>query len=103
MNRATLLAAVSGLLLSSVPAPAATPRVVTNSLGMKLAPIAAGQFQMGAEATLRDAGADERPIHPVRLSRPFHIGVHEVTQEEFRDGISLNSDFLRFKFWSLEW
>ena len=93
MNRVMLLAAVSGLLLSSVPARAEAPRVVTNSLGMKLAPIAAGQFQMGAEATLRDAGADERPVHPVQLSRPFHIGVYEVTQEEFRKVMSSSPSF----------
>jgi formylglycine-generating enzyme required for sulfatase activity len=93
MNRAVLLAAVLGLLLSSVPAGAEAPRVVTNSLGMKLAPIAAGQFQMGAEATLRDAGADERPVHPVQLSRPFHIGVYEVTQEEFRKVMSSSPSF----------
>ena len=93
MNRVMLSAAVSGLLLSSVPALAEIPRVVTNSLGMKLARISAGEFQMGAEKTIRDAGADERPAHPVRFTRPFHIGVHEVTQAEFLEVMKFSPSF----------
>ena len=83
MNRLLPAGALLGLVLLPITTQAALPGVVTNSLGMKLAPIAAGEFQMGAEKTIRDAGADERPVHAVRLTRPFHIGVHEVTQEQF--------------------
>ena len=92
MPRVILLSAVVfGFLLSS--ADAQSPRVVTNSLGMKLARISAGDFQMGAGPNLRDAGADEQPAHTVRLTRDFHIGVHEVTQQEFRDVMKFSHSF----------
>ena len=64
------------------------PRVPTletlvNSIGMKLVQIPAGAFQMGSPDTEADSGQDEHPRHPVRISRPFHLGVHEVTQGQF--------------------
>ena len=71
------------LLVASNRVCAESPKVVTNSIGMKLAPIAAAEFLMGAGKSIRDAGADEQPAHRVRITRPFHIGVYEVTQDEF--------------------
>jgi formylglycine-generating enzyme required for sulfatase activity len=76
----------------------AVSRVVTNSIGMKLAPIPAGEFMMGsAEAAedvaqaFKDHGGpppsefeDEHPQHRVRITRPFHLSVHEVTVGQFR-------------------
>ncbi len=58
--------------------------VLTNSLGMKLARIPPGEFLMGAPEGDPDAQADEKPRHRVRLSRPFYLGVHEVTVGQFR-------------------
>jgi formylglycine-generating enzyme required for sulfatase activity len=40
-------------------------------------------FSMGSNAA--GAGDDERPAHAVRFTYDYFIGVHEVTQEEFRD------------------
>jgi formylglycine-generating enzyme required for sulfatase activity len=43
---------------------------------MQFALIPAGEFQMGSTS-----GADyERPVHTVRISKPFYLGIHEVTQ-----------------------
>ena len=74
-------------------AAAAEPAIVTNSLGMKLAPIPAGEFLMGSSPAIRDAGSDERPPHKIRLTRPFHIGVYEVTQQEFREVMQADPSF----------
>jgi formylglycine-generating enzyme required for sulfatase activity len=52
-----------------------------NSLGMSLVRIPAGQFQMG---DLAGGGEfDERPVHPVRINRPFWISATEVTNEQY--------------------
>ncbi len=59
-------------------------RSVTNSLGMKFAPIKAGEFLMGSPDTDKDAEDDEKPQHRVRITRPFYLGVHEVTRGQFR-------------------
>jgi sulfatase modifying factor 1 len=66
----------------------------TNSIGMKLVLIPAGEFMAGAEedlaVTLNQFPycnakwlADEFPRHPVRISKPFYMGQHEVTLGQF--------------------
>jgi sulfatase modifying factor 1 len=81
-----------------VPRRASKPRVGDareNSLGMKLVVIPAGEFEMGGRETadqLKAAGfsvpdgydtSDERPVHQVKITKPFLMGVHEVTLGEF--------------------
>src|SRR5437870_12617708 len=57
-------------------------KVITNSIGRKLAPIPAGKFLMGSPAD--EAERDDGEVqHEVTISRPFYMGVYEVTQEEF--------------------
>ena len=72
--------------------------VLTNSIGMKMAPIPADDFMMGSAVSAKDVaqafknyGAlsldefeDEHPRHRVRITRPFHLGIHEVTVGQFR-------------------
>jgi formylglycine-generating enzyme required for sulfatase activity len=48
-----------------------------------LVAVPAGEYLMGAPASDRDAGAEERPQHRVSLARPFLIGRHEVTFREW--------------------
>jgi formylglycine-generating enzyme required for sulfatase activity len=60
------------------------PDVIVNSLKMRFKRIPAGKFIMG----LPDEGnavsvPEECPAHEVTISRPFYMGVFEVTQEEF--------------------
>lgn len=58
------------------------PKVVVNSIGMKLVPIAAGTFHMGSPNT--QPGRQERETrHKVTISQPFYIGAYEVTQAEY--------------------
>jgi len=58
--------------------------LVVNSIGMRLKPVAAGRFRMGAADADTSAQAEEKPIHSVDISEPFLIGVTEVTQSQFR-------------------
>jgi formylglycine-generating enzyme required for sulfatase activity len=51
----------------------------TNSLGMEMVGIPAGRFQMGSEA----GDLDERPVHTVTISRPFHMSATEVTNAQY--------------------
>ena len=65
-------------------APDNPPKPITNSIGMKLVLIPAGTFLMGSPDEDKDARGDETPRHPVRITRPFYLGVTEVTVGQFR-------------------
>ncbi len=64
-----------------------------NTIGMEFALIPAGEFMMGsrdsAAEVAREAGTkeeyytDEHPRHRVRVTKPFYMGAHEVTQAEY--------------------
>ncbi|MEO1983803.1 MAG: formylglycine-generating enzyme family protein [Fuerstiella sp.] len=64
---------------------------VTNSVGMVLVPIPAGEFQMGTPRPKPDklkkerpqADKAEMPQHLVRITKPFYISSCEVTQEQY--------------------
>ena len=81
---------------------AALKRVIENSLGMKFVWVPAGDFMMGSDESpdvlaqsfpqyerkrLADLG-DEAPVHPVRITRAFFFGQHEVTVGQFRKFIA---------------
>jgi formylglycine-generating enzyme required for sulfatase activity len=69
---------------------------ITNSIGMKLMPIAPGAFTMGQDgpaadynvkahaAKFDDADWDEKPAHKVTIGPAFHIGATEVTLAQYR-------------------
>jgi formylglycine-generating enzyme required for sulfatase activity len=78
------------------------PKDFTNSIGMKLVRIPAGKFIMGSSPQqiqyylevwkdrlkihppLRGLSESEGPEHEVEITRPFDLGVHEVTVGQFR-------------------
>ena len=60
-----------------------TAKVITNSIGMKLVPIPAGEFLMGSPDSDDRALSQEKPRHRVRITRPFCLGVCEVTQGQY--------------------
>jgi len=68
-------------------APIPDERALTLDLGkgvtMKLAFIPAGKFLMGSPDTDDMAVDDEKPQHEVTISKPFYMGVYEVTQEQY--------------------
>jgi len=74
---------VAAILVSGSPPafPAAAEQgPVMNSIGMKLAKVPAGAFMMGQA---EGGNWDERPVHRVRISRPFHMSVTEVTNAQY--------------------
>jgi formylglycine-generating enzyme required for sulfatase activity len=88
---AALLALLSPTIAS---AQAAQARVV-NSIGMELVRIEPGSFRMGQPDSLPSAlreemsylgqgDWDEQPVRTVTISRPYYIGVTEVTVEQYR-------------------
>lgn len=76
----------------------------TNTIGMKFRLIPPGEFQRGSapeeiEAALKQFASDpnwqefaksEGPRHKVTLTQPIYLGIHEVTQQQFRDVMGTN-------------
>ena len=74
------------------------PAGITNSLGMHMLRIPAGEFVMGSEESIESLQKtyplaekyrlenlfDEAPAHKVRLTQPFYMGATEVTVGQFR-------------------
>lgn len=76
-------ALLTTLLVADVRAQAADPPAsITNSIGMKLVLIPKGKFLMGSPLTEPERETKEVP-HEVIITRPFYMGVYEVTQGEF--------------------
>lgn len=74
--------------------PRNAPLIATNSIGMKLRLIDAGEFEMGSRVSAaetkrrfkskwKDGFDGEHPVHRVRITKPFRIGVTEVTQAQW--------------------
>ena len=70
------------------------PKEITNSIGMKLVLIPAGEFMMGSSESPEELAKafpgtapgwfqDEFPQHKVRITKPFYLGVTEVTQDQY--------------------
>jgi formylglycine-generating enzyme required for sulfatase activity len=79
----------------SIPETTAAPgdaKVVTNSIGMKLAPIPAGKFVMGSPAA-EDERHEEEIQHELVIARPFYVGVYEVTQGQYEKVMGKNPSF----------
>jgi formylglycine-generating enzyme required for sulfatase activity len=97
------------LLLLFLTAPAfageiPTEKEFTNSIGMKFVRIESGSFRMGQINTplpkklnhAKDTGRgkdvyiptengdyDEHPVHKVTISKPFYMGIYEVTNQQY--------------------
>ena len=65
-------------------------KTTTNSIGMKMALIRAGEFIMGSPEDEKGHDEDESPQHPVRITQPFWLGMYEVTQEEYENIMGKN-------------
>jgi formylglycine-generating enzyme required for sulfatase activity len=57
-------------------------KVIVNSIGMKLTRIPAGKFLMGSPAGEKERD-DTEVQHEVTISKPYYLGVYEVTQGEY--------------------
>ncbi|MCY2993224.1 MAG: SUMF1/EgtB/PvdO family nonheme iron enzyme [Planctomycetota bacterium] len=63
---------------------------IINSLGMKLVLIPSGEFLMGSPDSIAEADAKEKPQHRVQITRPFYLGVYEVTQAQYQKVVGSN-------------
>jgi len=80
---------VEKLMETARPAVPEEKELVTNSIGTRLKLIPAGSFLRGA--TLNDNGSDdEKPQRKVTITRPYYLGVYEVTQYEYRQVMNDN-------------
>ena len=67
--------------------PEEPPAEITNSIGMKLRLIPEGEFVMGSPESDDDADDDERPQHQMQITKPFYLGLTEVTQGQWEAGL----------------
>ncbi len=61
------------------------PKTFTNSIGTKFTLIPAGEFMMGSEESVY-----EKPVHIVKISKPFYLGIYPVTQREWKEVMGSN-------------
>ena len=65
--------------------------VITNSIGMKLTFIPAGEFIMGSPSNEAGREKDEGPQRQVKLTKGFYMSVYEVTRAQYRAIMGKNS------------
>lgn len=87
------LVAGSGAAADDAQAGGSAGPVIVNSIGMKLTQIPAGRFQMGAPESEAGSRIDERPVHEVHITKPFWLGVYEVTQAEYEAVTGTNPSY----------
>ena len=68
------------------------PKTITNSIGMELVLIPAGEFMMGSPES-EDGRENNERQHRVTLSQPFYLGKYEVTQGEWKQVMGTNPWF----------
>jgi formylglycine-generating enzyme required for sulfatase activity/serine/threonine protein kinase len=66
---------------------------IVNSLGMRLVLIRPGRFLMGSADGEPNRGNDEGPQHEVEITRPYYLGICQVTQREFEAVTGKNPSF----------
>jgi len=62
---------------------------IVNTIDMVLVPIPPGEFLMGSPESEADRLGDETQ-HLVRITKPFHLSVHEVTQQQYEKVMGKN-------------
>jgi formylglycine-generating enzyme required for sulfatase activity/serine/threonine protein kinase len=73
------------------PQPVIAAELLTTRVGqIKLKLIAASMFLMGSPDDDKEAYNNEKPQHRVSISRPFYMGVYEVTQAQYRAVMGIN-------------
>ena len=56
-----------------------------DGVEMKFRRIPAGSFTMGSPSDEKDRESDEGPQHKVTISKPFYLGMYEVTQVQWKE------------------
>ena len=66
-----------------------------NSIGMEFSMILPGAFNMGTSLRDRNAQENETPQRNVNISRPFYMGVCEVSQKQWKAIMGSNPSFFK--------
>ncbi len=69
------------------------PVEVTHAIGMRLRLIPPGEFSQGSPESEPERWEAEGPLRRVRITRPFYLGVSEVTQRQFQHVMGYNPSF----------
>jgi formylglycine-generating enzyme required for sulfatase activity len=70
------------------------PELITTRVGqIRLKRIPAGTFLMGSPDGDEDANGDEKPQHRVRITRPYYLGVYEITQAQYEAVMGNNPSY----------
>lgn len=72
----------STITSAPAPVPIKPGETITNSIGMKLVLVPPGEFLMGSPAEEVGRNKHEQQ-HRVRITKPFYMGAHEVTVDQF--------------------
>ncbi|NBT36493.1 MAG: formylglycine-generating enzyme family protein, partial [Betaproteobacteria bacterium] len=62
---------------------------------MKLVPIPAGEFLMGSPEDCPFGNPEEEFPHRVRITKPFLLGMHQVTQSQYERATGENPSFFK--------
>jgi formylglycine-generating enzyme required for sulfatase activity len=76
--------------------PQAQPKDWTNSIGMKFVWISPGSFIMGSPKN-EEGRSDDEIQHAVTLSKGFFMGIHLVTQEQWKEIMNNNPSHFKGK------
>jgi len=83
---------------SAAPSPAASAELTLDLGGgvtMKMVLIPAGKFMMGSPDSEQGRYEDEGPQHEVVITKPFYMGVTEVTQAQYEAVMGKNPSYYR--------
>jgi formylglycine-generating enzyme required for sulfatase activity len=99
--------AKDGVSIAPSSSQAEPPKELTLDLGggvtMKLVLIPAGKFLMGSPDSEKERDYDKRPQHEVTISKPFYMGVTEVTQAQYQAIMHRNPSKFRDAANPVEW
>jgi formylglycine-generating enzyme required for sulfatase activity len=85
--------AAEPIAIAQSPSPMLSLRVdLKNSIGMSFNLIPAGEFMMGSPASElgREGREEDETQHKVTLTKPFFLGICEVTQSEYEKVVGIN-------------
>jgi formylglycine-generating enzyme required for sulfatase activity/serine/threonine protein kinase len=68
------------------------PKRFENSIGMKLVLIPKGKFTMGSPAN-EEGRREGEDAHEVEITKPFYMGVYDVTQAQYRKVMGENPSY----------
>jgi formylglycine-generating enzyme required for sulfatase activity len=102
MNRAVRLAMwayVGGCVVTTGAEPVSVDKELVliipgpGKVQLRMKRIPAGKFAMGSSADEKSHFSGEGPLHQVVISRPFYMGVYEVTQAQWQAVMGTNPSY----------